>query len=937
MPVQKVNQPVNTFVKGLITEVSPLNYPEGASLDEVNFKLNRDGSRDKRWGMQHIYREALPYTRIELEKMYGKAYKWEQPKGSRRAVIGVIQIGTLLYFIDLTIQPQITSISETLTWYDTPIPLLNGGVAFDASDSITGGTPVEFATLNGYLLLLSSEVAQPYLAWYNEDEDVVQFATAALLVRDIWGVDDGLADDHRPTDLSELHRYNLLNQGWSSDIITTCGTNVIDCFRTTFNAYPSNSDAWAFGRIADLTAPDVFKFDPAQAQKNSINLQPAAKGKYIISVYDRGVSRNAQTLITIPTDREETYCSTIETFAGRAWYSGVRGKLLEGDNKSPNYNNAVFFSQVMESPIDLIKCYQEADPTSVEFNELVDTDGGVIFIPECSFVRKLKAIKTSIWVFGDNGVWEIRGTPSTGFTATSFEVVKVNSIGLSAKDSVVDANGTLLYWGYSGIYAIVPDENVNGLYNTVSITQSTIQTKYNDLDTYAKTSAKGIYDPYNNKARWLFNDYTLGKEITDYQVGECNYQPFLVGVSGLATDEWDNVILFTHKDGVSPDSTLTYAYVFAINKNNSDQATMDSNGLLTQLTNGKILSYTTITPPTGDLWSHIAFPISVGYQDPRTDLYYFYVRGPTTTLVAKKIRYDASSRSFSELIGETSIINNCRNTTALLSIGKTTSTQFIIAYHNNNLKASVKLVNTDFTYGATLDSANTVNATYSTDQYINVSVYSSSSAALVYQDSVNNKCTIDYLTISGNTVSRASSTVFPNTTQLPTGTSTFTKCVGFRDDSVLTTSKLFVCGLLTNSTLGYTNVLSCFIVSKSGSVLSSSTILNIPTETGTSDTQIKVVYTRGNMASTYITIVYDTIDTNYTRVLRYVLVDVANGVTPVYVSSGIWVDSGDLASYTPYNIHYGMGDTDGYLYTAYRGTNSSLGLGGVNLKVDKIL
>ena len=41
----------NTFVQGLITEASPLAHPKNASSDEINFKLNRDGSRDRRLGI----------------------------------------------------------------------------------------------------------------------------------------------------------------------------------------------------------------------------------------------------------------------------------------------------------------------------------------------------------------------------------------------------------------------------------------------------------------------------------------------------------------------------------------------------------------------------------------------------------------------------------------------------------------------------------------------------------------------------------------------------------------------------------------------------------------------------------------------------------------------------------------------------------------------
>ena len=42
---------LNTFVKGLITEATPLTFPANASLDEDNFVLNRQGSRQRRFGM----------------------------------------------------------------------------------------------------------------------------------------------------------------------------------------------------------------------------------------------------------------------------------------------------------------------------------------------------------------------------------------------------------------------------------------------------------------------------------------------------------------------------------------------------------------------------------------------------------------------------------------------------------------------------------------------------------------------------------------------------------------------------------------------------------------------------------------------------------------------------------------------------------------------
>ena len=37
-----------SFIQGLVTEASPLTFPENASIDEDNFVLNRDGSRSRR-------------------------------------------------------------------------------------------------------------------------------------------------------------------------------------------------------------------------------------------------------------------------------------------------------------------------------------------------------------------------------------------------------------------------------------------------------------------------------------------------------------------------------------------------------------------------------------------------------------------------------------------------------------------------------------------------------------------------------------------------------------------------------------------------------------------------------------------------------------------------------------------------------------------------
>lgn len=491
MPAQKGNQPVNTFVKGLITEVSPLSFPEDASLDEVNFKLKRDGTRERRLGIDLEENYAYYNMGLNLNTLPSSTqsvFHWPSPNGSTKVDIGVVQIGRHIAFINLlTANPSAN--------------VLNGGVAID-----TGMVPEavwEFAVINNMLVAVNSYLDRPFLVQYNDVTDVISYENADIQIRDLYGVQDNLEVHVRPTSLSNEHKYNLRNQGWSESIISTCGTDVLDCTFTTHGVYPSNSDQWGIGRVADLTSADLSKYDPNVAARNIVDGGQVPKGHYIIDLYNRGLSRFNYTGITLPQDRETTHISTVASYAGRAWYSGIRGKVDNGDDRSPQLSNAILYSQIMRSHGDLVKCYQEADPTSYEFNELVDTDGGIVHIPEAVNIVKLKPIKQSLFVFAENGVWEIRGDDG-GFRATSFQINKISSVGVYSPRSIVEANGTIFFWAISGIYNISPNQQLFGIWDTNNVTLSTIQKLYNSLPDLVKKNAKGYYDLNSNTVRWLY-------------------------------------------------------------------------------------------------------------------------------------------------------------------------------------------------------------------------------------------------------------------------------------------------------------------------------------------------------------------------------------------------------------------------------------------------
>ena len=495
-----------SFTKGLITEASPLTFPENASIDEQNFVLNRNGSRSRRLGLDYEGGYSLTSTGFSSAAIQtGKQsfHKWDMPGGDTTVAIGIIRILNKLWFIDLLTNAPRSN-------------LLNGGSAITLSG--LGDAEIETATINNKLIIVSEDLTYPVLLSYNSTTDTVTQTTITVEVRDIWGVDDGLLVNHRPTTLSDEHKYNLRNQGWSPTIQTTTGADAIDRTFTQLGQYPANSDTWVTGKITNPSSGDFEKFDADTMEKNSTSNYQVAKGSYIIDAFNRGAERESNSGITgLPVDQETGAFSTVASYAGRIFYSGVNSTISGGDAKSPNFSGYVFFTTVVTGDDKLGVCYQEADPTDANINDLVTTDGGTIQIPEATQIVKIVSSQASLLVFADNGVWEVYGDTG-GFIATSFQTSKVSTNGVKNAKSIVNVNGNFVYWSKAGIYLLSPDP-ASGRFSAKSLSLTTIQSLFLDIPTVGKNFCKGFYDEKENRVRWLYNDsdtYTTSNYINKY-------------------------------------------------------------------------------------------------------------------------------------------------------------------------------------------------------------------------------------------------------------------------------------------------------------------------------------------------------------------------------------------------------------------------------------
>lgn len=513
MPVKKsARAELNNLVKGIITEASPVNFPSGATRDEQNFELNKDGTRDRRLGMDYETGYQLRLFGVSNTVAFN-TFRWKSPGGIANKEFLVTQVGSFIYFYDNT--------KEAIS------PNLVMGYEIGSADS---NNRFSFTSVGKYLVVATGKKELVGFAYEN---DVVTKFEYRLKIRDLFGIDafynisgtneDLTTDeriDYRPATLTDAHAYNLRNQSWGV-ARSTGGSNRSDPI-TLYTAentafFPNNCDVVWTGMYNKTSADEVFS--GWKCIRSSDGKIPAAKGYFIIDALDRGNSRvveyeknqNTQgfsmygiSSSSIPTDSTPTGASEVVEFAGRVFYSGFSGEVVDGDGKSPDMSTYVLFSRLIRNKNDLGRCYQEGDPTGRGTTDIVDTDGGFIRISGAKNIRNLIALKDAVIVVSENGAWSIKGGGEYGFTSTNYKVDKICSFGTIAKHSAVSDGATAFYWSDNGISAI--SKNQYGEFQWESLSKDTIKALYESFEVFNNESITGTFDTYENRIRWLFTE-----------------------------------------------------------------------------------------------------------------------------------------------------------------------------------------------------------------------------------------------------------------------------------------------------------------------------------------------------------------------------------------------------------------------------------------------
>lgn len=244
MPIVPSASIENNFTAGLKTEFTGLNFPENAATDCDNVIFDMPGDVTRRLGFDY----EAEYELQTLDRT-GKAissYVWTNVGGNGQTKLLVKQVGSILYFYDISQVTASDSLSSKIleTTIDLELFLVNESL-FDVED-----IECTYSDGNGYLFVYHP-YCETFYCVYVPDTGTIASTGIVLKTRDFKGVAElGVPADLRPSTLTDNHKYNLLNRGWTAGGVWTTNSTVSS---PTFNYLFPVAGTYVFTVASGLT------------------------------------------------------------------------------------------------------------------------------------------------------------------------------------------------------------------------------------------------------------------------------------------------------------------------------------------------------------------------------------------------------------------------------------------------------------------------------------------------------------------------------------------------------------------------------------------------------------------------------------------------------------------------------------------------------------
>lgn len=208
MPQQPNPSVENSFVEGFKTEFTGLNFPENACTEASNVVFTLIGDVQRRLGID--FETNFTTNIAQRSNNAVSSYIWTNVGGDGQTKIYVLQVGSTLYFYQLTNATTSSPLSTTLLASEVSLtPFLASGST--ANPSVT---ECQYADGNGFLFVFHPNCDPFYCQFLGGS---ITASIVNIQIRDTYGiVEPGVADSTRPSILTVDHNYNLYNQGWAS-------------------------------------------------------------------------------------------------------------------------------------------------------------------------------------------------------------------------------------------------------------------------------------------------------------------------------------------------------------------------------------------------------------------------------------------------------------------------------------------------------------------------------------------------------------------------------------------------------------------------------------------------------------------------------------------------------------------------------------------------
>ena len=634
MAQNRVEQADFTFVKGLITEAGPFVFPDNACTDCDNIVFNLDGSFQRRLGIDYEEGYTLFTKPVASTDAVG-THDWYDVNGDSGTAFKVVQLGSTLYFYTLTtplsggkksftvdlLSHKVSGTADATVAADRIDTAYGRGVLFvvgtyiepfyitynSGSDTLTETAytiyardfvgvddgldvtthPSSLSSTHGYNLLNQGWTSARISSYWtqrsnrypsNADISHNGYYTDPTTGKKTWDSDDIANTDSGNTPAPKGYFiHNIFDTTQSFSLSNNITNTSLSYAAGVLTVNTTTSHGLTTGNSVTLSGTAFTKDTGAGcAPGTSDNWD----GTYTCTVIDSDTFTVPVTAITLCSISAYGYSTVgaatnpspiVETvrpravafFAGRVVYAGTPSSRLIGK---------VFFSKIIESTDDFGVCYQEADPTSEDISELLESDGGSIAIQSLGQTLAIEAVGSKLVLFADNGLWEIGGGDSEQFKATSFGVRQLSTIGCASAASVVMVEDVPYFAAYQGIYSLAQDK-ISGFLTTQSLTDQTIKSTYAAIPDANKEYIVAAYDDILKRIYFVYGTtasytYKYNKVlVVDLRLGA--FAPYTIPVSGpyiigitagdSANDSINNVLFLAYSGGYHAGSAVTFA------------------------------------------------------------------------------------------------------------------------------------------------------------------------------------------------------------------------------------------------------------------------------------------------------------------------------------------------------------------------------------------